>query len=208
MLLTISTTHSPATDLGYLLHKNPARLQSEEMSFGNAHVFYPEADCRALHRRSAAWRSIRSALVRGRRGPAGEGGQLQQYVNDRPYTANSFLSVALGEMFSTAMGGRSKERQELADTAIPLTASLPVVASRGGVGLLEKLFEPLGYSCESPRGVRSTSSSPSGVRRPTSPSKSPRRPAFKTCSPICTCLFPCSTMKSTIGLARTRSRSC
>jgi 3' terminal RNA ribose 2'-O-methyltransferase Hen1 len=85
-------------------------------------------------------------LVRGRRGPAGEAGQLQQYVNDRPYTANSFLSVAIGEMFSTAMGGRSKERQELAETAIPLTASLPIVASRGGVGLLEKLFGPLGCS--------------------------------------------------------------
>jgi 3' terminal RNA ribose 2'-O-methyltransferase Hen1 len=67
-------------------------------------------------------------------------------VNDRPYTAKSFLSVAVGEMFSTAMGGRSQERQELADNAIPLTASLSEVASRGGVGPLEKLFGPLGYS--------------------------------------------------------------
>jgi len=25
MLLTLTTTHSPATDLGYLLYKNPAR---------------------------------------------------------------------------------------------------------------------------------------------------------------------------------------
>ena len=145
MLLTISTTHHPATDLGYLLHKNPARLQSEEMSFGTAYVFYPEAT--AEHCTVALLVEIDPiSLVRGRRGPAGEAGQLQQYVNDRPYTANSFLSVAIGQMFSTAMGGRSKERQELADTAIPLTASLPVVASRGGVGLLEKLFGPLGYS--------------------------------------------------------------
>src|SRR5215469_3267835 len=43
MLLTISATHSPATDLGYLLHKNPARVQTEELSFGKAYVFYPEA---------------------------------------------------------------------------------------------------------------------------------------------------------------------
>jgi hypothetical protein len=28
MLLTITTTHEPASDLGYLLHKNPARTQS------------------------------------------------------------------------------------------------------------------------------------------------------------------------------------
>jgi protein phosphatase len=47
MLLTLSTTRSPATDLGYLLHKNPARVQSFDLSFGQAHVFYPQADeCR------------------------------------------------------------------------------------------------------------------------------------------------------------------
>jgi hypothetical protein len=43
MLLTITTTQPPATDLGYLLHKHPARCQSFELSFGQAHVFYPEA---------------------------------------------------------------------------------------------------------------------------------------------------------------------
>jgi hypothetical protein len=43
MLLTISTTHQSATDLGYLLHKHPDRLQSFGLSFGKAHVFYPEA---------------------------------------------------------------------------------------------------------------------------------------------------------------------
>ena len=43
MLLTLSTTHRPATDLGYLLHKNPARAQTFDLSFGKAHVFYPEA---------------------------------------------------------------------------------------------------------------------------------------------------------------------
>ncbi len=145
MLLTISTTHNPATDLGYLLHKNPARLQSEEISFGTAYVFYPEATAEICT--VALLVEIDPiGLIRGRRGPAGEARQLQQYVNDRPYTANSFLSVAIGEMFSTAMSGRSKERQELAETSIPLIASLPVVASRGGVGLIEKLFGPLGYS--------------------------------------------------------------
>ncbi len=44
MLLTLTTTHQPATDLGYLLHKNPVRMQTEELAFGKAHVFYPEAD--------------------------------------------------------------------------------------------------------------------------------------------------------------------
>ena len=43
MLLTLSTTYAPATDLGYLLYKNPARPQSFDLVFGTAHVFYPEA---------------------------------------------------------------------------------------------------------------------------------------------------------------------
>ncbi len=152
MLLTITTTNHPATDLGYLLHKNPARLQSEDLSFGKASVFYPEA---SVERCTVALLVDVDpvALVRGRRGPAGEGGQLQQYVNDRPYTANSFLSVAIGQLFSTALGGRSKERPELAGTAIPLKAKLPVVAVRGGVDLLNRLFEPLGYKVSASSGL-------------------------------------------------------
>ncbi len=148
MLLTISTTHSPATDLGYLLHKNPARLHSLEVSFGKAHVFYPEASeekCTA-----ALLLDVDPVgLVRGKRGQH-EGGTLDQYVNDRPYVLSSFLSVAMGRAFGTAMSGRSKGRQELADQAIPLSAKLAVVACRAGEGLIRELFEPLGYSvkCE------------------------------------------------------------
>ena len=146
MLLTISTTQQPATDLGYLLHKNPARLQTEELSFGKGFVFYPEASAERCT--VALLIEIDPvALVRGR-GPAGEGGQLDQYVNDRPYAANSFLSVAMGRIFTTAMSGRSKERQDLADTAIPLAAHLPVIAARGGEDLVRRLFEPLGYAVE------------------------------------------------------------
>jgi len=43
MLLTITNTQPPATDLGYLLHKNPSRVQTFDLTFGQAHVFYPEA---------------------------------------------------------------------------------------------------------------------------------------------------------------------
>ena len=42
MLLTITNTKAPATNLGYLLHKNPSWVQSFELSFGKAYVFYPE----------------------------------------------------------------------------------------------------------------------------------------------------------------------
>ena len=43
MLLTITNTLMPATDLGYLLFKNPEKLHTKELSFGKAHLFYPEA---------------------------------------------------------------------------------------------------------------------------------------------------------------------
>ena len=147
MLLTITTTHPPATDLGYLLVKNPARTQSFELSFGKAHVFYPEV----TQERCTAALLLEVdpvGLVRSRKGPAGEGGMLEQYVNDRPYVASSFLSVALSNVFGSAMGGRSKERPELAATSLPLEARLPVVPCRGGEGFLRRLFEPLGYMVE------------------------------------------------------------
>lgn len=146
MLLTVSTTYQPATDLGYLLHKNPARVQSEELTFGKAHVFYPDAD-ENLCTVALLVDVDPIGLVRGR-GPAGEGGQLEQYVNDRPYAANSFLSVAMSRVFASALGGRSKDRPELAETTIPLRAHLPVLRARGGEDLVRRLFEPLGYMVE------------------------------------------------------------
>jgi hypothetical protein len=36
MLLTITTTYQPATDLGYLLVKKPDRVHSRSLSFGEA----------------------------------------------------------------------------------------------------------------------------------------------------------------------------
>jgi 3' terminal RNA ribose 2'-O-methyltransferase Hen1 len=145
MLLTISTTHAPATDLGYLLHKNPARLQSFDLSFGRAHVFYPEAgDERCT---AALLLDVDPVgLVRGRPGSAGEGRTLAQYVNDRPYVASSFLSVAIAQVFNSALGGRSRERPELAEAALPLEATLAVLPCRGGEAFLRRLFEPLGYA--------------------------------------------------------------
>ena len=144
MLLTIRTTHKPATDLGFLLHKNPSRVQSYPQSFGQAHVFYPEATedgCTV-----ALLLDVDPVgLVRRRRGPSGEGGTLDQYVNDRPYVASSFLSVAISDVFGTAMTGRSKERPGLAELELPFVAKLAVVPCKGGEPFLRRLFEPLGY---------------------------------------------------------------
>ena len=144
MLLTVSTTHAPATDLGYLLHKNPERVHNFNLSFGRATVFYPEASaerctvCLLLELDPIG-------LVRRKSGPAGDAGMLAQYVNDRPYVASSFLSVAISEVFGTALSGRSKDRPELATQTLPFEVSLPVLPSRAGEGLIRALFEPLGY---------------------------------------------------------------
>ena len=144
MLLTISTTYRPATDLGFLLHKNPANVQSFNLPFGTAHVFYPEAsDERCTAALLLDIDPIQ--LVRGK-GGGNDGFSLQQYVNDRPYVASSFLSVALVHVFGTALGGRSAAREELAATPIPLEARITVLPARGGEPLLRRLFEPLGYT--------------------------------------------------------------
>jgi 3' terminal RNA ribose 2'-O-methyltransferase Hen1 len=144
MLLTITTTEQPATDLGYLLRKNPARVQSFAQNFGTAHVFYPEATAERCT--VALLLEVDPVgLVRNRRGPAGERFALEQYVNDRPYVASSFLSVAIADVFGSAMTGKCKERPELAEKPIPLQAKLAVLPCRGGEKVLRSLFEPLGY---------------------------------------------------------------
>lgn len=142
MFLSIATTHNPATDLGYLLHKHPGRLNEIEQTFGKAWVFYPDASqtrCEA----ALVLDVDPVGLVRGK-GQAE--GLFDQYVNDRPYAASSFLSVALNKAFRTATTGVCKERQELADSAIPLEAVVTPLPMRGGESLLRQLFEPLGWS--------------------------------------------------------------
>lgn len=142
MFLTISGPVSGA-DLGYLLLKNPARAHTFELPFGKAHVIYPELS----EQRSTAALLLDIdpvGLVRGRPHSAGEG-SIDQYVNDRPYVSSSFLSVAMSGVLGTAMGGRSKDRQELADSPLQWTATIGVVPCRAGEQLIRALFEPLDY---------------------------------------------------------------
>jgi 3' terminal RNA ribose 2'-O-methyltransferase Hen1 len=152
VLLTITNNQSPATDLGHLLHKNPSRVQSFDLSFGKAHIFYPEA---TSERCTAALllEVDPVGLVRNRRGPAGEGGTLAQYVNDRPYVASSFLSVAISRVLASALGGRSESRQQLADAPLPLIAKIAVLPCKSGEVFIRRLFEPLGYEVQTLRHV-------------------------------------------------------
>jgi 3' terminal RNA ribose 2'-O-methyltransferase Hen1 len=152
VLLTISTTHAPATDLGFLLHKHPGRVNARHVASGTAYVFFPEA----TEERCTAALLLEVdpvALVRGsahRGGSAGHGNaghdSSAHYVNDRPYAASSLLAVALKEAYGTALTGRCDTRPELAASAIPLEVRVPALRCAGGPDLATRLFEPLGWT--------------------------------------------------------------
>ncbi|NME70167.1 3' terminal RNA ribose 2'-O-methyltransferase Hen1 [Flammeovirga aprica] len=148
MLLNITTTHQPASVLGFMLHKHPDKLQTVKLSIGKAHVFYPE---------SSEEKTTVSLLldidpidmVRGGRNLSGKGFALGQYVNDRPYVASSFMSVALSKAFSTAMNGKCSHDPSLVDVEMPFEVSLTSLpAPKGGELLIRNMFEPLGYEVE------------------------------------------------------------
>jgi 3' terminal RNA ribose 2'-O-methyltransferase Hen1 len=143
MLLTISTTHRPATDLGYLLHKHPERTQSFDLPFGKAQVFYTEATAEKCT--AAMVLDIDPIALKRRR--AG-GFELAQYVNDRPYVASSLMSVALARVYGSALKGQCDERPDLAMSSIPLRARISALPCRDGAQLIRSLFEPLGYTVE------------------------------------------------------------
>lgn len=150
VLLSITNRSASATDLGHLLHKHPARCHEVELAFGKATVFYPvagEATCTAVLMVDVdPIDMVRSAGAR-------QGGwALGQYVNDRPYAASSFLSVAISRVYGTALNGRCTKRPELVDQPLDLEVMLPVVPAGDGV-ILHKLFEPLGYEVETQRLV-------------------------------------------------------
>jgi 3' terminal RNA ribose 2'-O-methyltransferase Hen1 len=147
MFLFIATTHSPSTDLGFLLMKHPSRAHEVDLAFGRGVVFFRQAD--GVRCEAALVLDLDPvALVRGR---GGAESVMDQFVNNRPYAASSFLSVALNKVFRTAMNGVSRERLDLAKQSIPLEIVVaPLPLPRTG-DLLERLFSPLGWRVEARR---------------------------------------------------------
>ena len=141
MLLTVTTTHHPATDLGYLLVKHPDRLQSFEVSGGTAHVFYPEATPQRCT--AALLLDVDPGAARPAKQP--DTFTLRQHVNDRPYAASSLLSAALGRVLRTALRGESRDRPELAAAPIPLELRIPALRCKGDA---KTFFGPLGWTVE------------------------------------------------------------
>jgi 3' terminal RNA ribose 2'-O-methyltransferase Hen1 len=142
MLLTITCFGKDAANLSYLLYKNPYRPQEFELSFGKAYVFYP---CLSDEKTTAALLLDIDPvdLARGKAGSAGGG--LFDYVNDRPYVSSSFLSVAISGVFRTAMTGRADEYQAISDSPLELEAFISMLPCRGELGMINRIFEPLGY---------------------------------------------------------------
>jgi hypothetical protein len=146
VIFTLKTTRYPATDLGYLLHKNPANLHSFDLSIGKAHVFFPETEpdqcCAAL-----LLDIDPISLVKKKRGHFDDSFNLEQYVNDRPYVASSFLSMAIARVFRDALKGVCKEKPELLSEPWPFEGCIAALPSQSKTRseLIRSLFEPLGY---------------------------------------------------------------
>jgi 3' terminal RNA ribose 2'-O-methyltransferase Hen1 len=138
LLIRITNTAEPATDLGFLLHKNPANLYSAELSLGKVYVFYTSA----TPQQCTACLLLELDPVELVRGAA----RLEDYVNDRPYVSSSYLTVALSRVFGTALAGNCNNRPELVTRKLPLEIAIEVIRARGGEQILRKLFEPLGYT--------------------------------------------------------------
>src|SRR5689334_11581022 len=138
VLLTITTTLKPATDLGYLLVKHPDRVHEFTVSTGRAYVFYPEAGparCTA-----ALVLDIDPAALRSRGRERPDDFTLGRFVNDRPYAASGLLSAAIAQVFRSALRGSSKERPDLVEAKVPLELRLPALRCRGGAELAREIF--------------------------------------------------------------------
>ncbi|BDZ47769.1 3' terminal RNA ribose 2'-O-methyltransferase Hen1 [Frondihabitans sucicola] len=146
MLATVTSTAPQASDLSHLLRKHPDRAQSFDLSVGTAHVFYPEvSDERCTVALLLEVDAI--GLVRDKRFRGSDDGSLARYVNDRPYASSSMVAVALGQVFRTAMGGKSETLPELAAAPLPLEITVAALPARGSdrAGLVTRLFAPLGW---------------------------------------------------------------
>jgi 3' terminal RNA ribose 2'-O-methyltransferase Hen1 len=141
MLLTISMMGPGASDLGFLLHKHPDRFQTFDLSFGQARVFYTEV----TDERCTACLLLDVDTVRVVRGRGQGEGLLSQYVNDRAYAASSFLSVAIAQVYGSALQGKCRDRPGLAEEVRSFEARLDVLPVRGREPFLRSVFEPLGY---------------------------------------------------------------
>ncbi|WP_367392315.1 3' terminal RNA ribose 2'-O-methyltransferase Hen1 [Lewinella sp. LCG006] len=152
MLLNLTVKGPEATRLGYLLGKHPDKYQTKELSFGLAHVFFPEAkttSCTAtllldIDTTQEMRHSRRDHFGRNANTKAG----LDQYVNDRGYVTSSLFTTAISKVYSSALNGTCKFAPQLIEQPWDIEVELAAVCVRGDAALLHRLFAPLGYACD------------------------------------------------------------
>ncbi|MEL6561097.1 MAG: hypothetical protein AAFQ94_23090 [Bacteroidota bacterium] len=144
MILSIKAKQQSAENLSFLLHKHPDRLQSVDLPAGKAHIFYPVFE--KNHCEVCLLLDINSVDLVRKSQQDNSDFKLSQYVNDRPYVATSYLSVAIAKAFSSALNGNCSAHPELIDQEFQFEVQIPTMpALKGGELLIRKLFEPLGY---------------------------------------------------------------
>jgi 3' terminal RNA ribose 2'-O-methyltransferase Hen1 len=127
-------------DFSYLLHKNPSKAHIFDMSFGRAIVFYPELS------ETISTCTLMLDIDPLAQGKAdGKSPGLFDYVSPRPYSSSSFMSVAIANVFGSALGGRCSEKPNLADEKLDLSVSVAALPCYADKQLAWRLFEPLGY---------------------------------------------------------------
>lgn len=148
MLLTLSalsTPQAPASNLSFLLHKHPDKLQSFSLPFGQAHLFYPEY---SEHQCTLSLLLDVDPINLSRATNPNPNQHLWPYVNDRPYVCSSFMSTTISRVLGTALSGNCKSFPEYTSTPMHLKVSLhnlPVHSGHTHHELISKLFSPLGY---------------------------------------------------------------
>ena len=202
----------PATDLGFLLHKHPDRVQTFASRLGHGARLLPRGDRPSAAPPRCCSRSTRSALVRGAaRAGARRRSRSRQYVNDRPYAASSLLAVALGTVFAHARcAGAATPGPSCAATRAPAARSrCRCCPCRGGAELVDAALRAarLGRSTAEPVAARRRSSREWGDSRYVD-LRLAGELRLADALTTSTCCCRCSTTPSTTGSAPTRSTSC
>jgi hypothetical protein len=89
VLLTLTTAHEPANDLGFLLVKRPDRMHRFDLPYGVAAVVFPEPTAQRCT--AALLLEVDPQRLDGGRGAE----QLNRYVNDRQYALGSLPAAAV-----------------------------------------------------------------------------------------------------------------
>ncbi len=154
MLLTIKYSGPTHTELSWLLHKRPDRIQEiPDLGFGRGEIFFTQAfgngadgnaadsgatECALLLRVDPAWLRQRDIEAKRETG----------WLSPRGYACGSLLGTALDAAFSTALAGRCKAFPEAVGTVRRIEINAGPVPLGAGGQLPQAVLGPLGWKVE------------------------------------------------------------